>query len=172
VFDLFNFPNPGENRKVTKANFAILNQSPQIGFAGKNFYVRQYQSDFENLSIENFISSLYDKFLTKGKLKPIERIDELEITAESLALQVINHCKNSELVKAINRMNDFQNLKQFDTEYQTTIYTIIATYNQTRKWYAGRDKPEEYDKESGLPSKDVRDIREKIFQLMERIRSH
>jgi hypothetical protein len=170
VFDLFNFPTPDETRQVTKTNFAILNQDVQGTFAGKTFYKRQYKAGFENVSIEDFIGALYNKFEQKGKLKVAEKKPESKSPAEILARQILDYGKNAKLAKAIEKMNDFEKLEQVDPRYQTTILNIIASYNDKRKAYAGRERQnEEFDVESKLPLNEVAIIREDIFKLMQAI---
>ena len=173
VFDMFNFPDPGDKRKVSKANFAIINQSVSGSFAGKKFYSMVYESDFENLSIEKFIDDLHNKFEKTGKLRKKQIELDSELTVNSLANQVINYCTNSELQKAIDKLPDFGKFNDFDKEYLNTVYDILRTFNATIKRYAGKErKPteEDIDPELKIPRNDVETISARITELMTTIK--
>lgn len=165
IFDLFNFPDPSDKRKVSKANFAILNQNDSDSFSGKTFYERQYESSFEFLDIESFIEDLYQKFVTAGKQRKVEIEQDMVLSPKTLALRVIAHCKNAELTRAVTVMNEFDKIAEFDKDYLKTIYHIIASFNDKRKSYAGRDRPkdEEFDTDCGIPAKDAKNLRDRIF---------
>ena len=170
IFDLFNFPDP-DIRIAGKTNIAILNNETNGLFASKTFYERQYKTTFENQSIEKFISELHERFRLSDKLLKTAEQNDASFTAKSLAQKVITQCKNSELAKAIETMNDFEKLIGFDVEYQNTIYEIIASFTDKIKSYVGRERPinEEFDT-SRIPSKDAKLIRGRIFELMTEIK--
>ncbi len=173
IFELFNFPEPcyADERKVRKANFAILNTPPASWNSNKNFYEKQYNTVFENLSAKSFINHLYKKFKKNELRKPIHHV--AAETAKDWAEEIIVFCKKSEMNRAFKKIDEYAKYVELDANIKTTIIEIIGDFHNVKKQYAGRERaPEiEFDLELGIPSSKEKDLRRRILELMNLISS-